>query len=263
MRGTGPFVAFKGLGGCADPRIVGRSRLKVIGVLCAIAAFAAFFKYSTDHPTSQSIQAHVLRDAASHRVAKLNDAEARTLRDLGRRRRLLEGKPHWETLRTEGAARRTLVHHGRIGLRMGYDDGYFFLSDVHHWVSGRDGDPIKALFAQHTVAAGGPGLVMIGACCEGNEAPVALSFLRRAPERVGKGWSETTDADLDLPTGRLAFTTTGGTGAVVAMPSGRYRVRVSGMGAFEGQQERERFRIDLWPRTANAPIRVIDPADRP
>ena len=47
---------------------------------------------------------------------------------------------------------------------------------------------------------------------------------------------------------KLAFTTTGGTGAVVALPSGRYRVRISGRGAFEGQQERER---------------IIDPADRP
>jgi hypothetical protein len=168
-------------------RLRHRSTVKVIGVCFGIAAFVAFFKYSTDHPTVRSIADHVIRDARSHRMPPQQQQAA---------------KPHWATEDTQYAKSHSLASDGRLLLSVGYDDGYF-----------------------------------------------------------QAGWREVTDIDLDLPTGRLAFTSTSGTTDVVAMPINRYRLGVSGRSAHELEQGRERFRIDLWPRRADRPMHVLNRAD--
>jgi hypothetical protein len=238
-----------------------RSKLKVIGVICALVALLVFFKFSTDHPTRSSVIAHINRDAQAHRLPHLSDAELRVLAEEARRHHQQAIKPHWDTEQTKGAARHALGDDGQLRLLVGYDDGYFYVSDVHHRVTPQDGDPLQEMVDAHSVAAGGPGRVIVGTCCEGNETPVELVLRGSAPKRIQPDWNEVTDIDLDLPTGRLAFTSTGGTSDVVTMRVGRYRMRISGRGAHEFQQDRERFRIDVWPRAVDQSMRVLDRTD--
>jgi hypothetical protein len=146
-------------------------------------------------------------------------------------------------------------------LRVGYDDGWIGLSDVRHWGSEDDVQAaIEALDTRRAVVAGGPGEAIVGGCCEGSDARVTVALRRDAPPlRDASTWPESSEVDLDLGTGALVFSSTGGTSAVVNLPEGRYRLRVSSAGAQELQQEKDAYLVELWPRTANTPLRVLRP----
>jgi hypothetical protein len=226
---------------------------KVGALILGIVVVIALSHDSVAHPTRESAAQRLAADALAGRQPHLSDAEIRALnqpQDVPARQ--------WVTEQTSAS---TPVHHldgpGELELRVGYSDGAFYVSDVRHLVTDHDVDPIDVSSETHAVVAGGPGEAMVFACCEGNDARVTLAVLRAAPARVPRGWAEVTDLDLDVATGHLAFAATGGVSQVVTVPAGRYRMRVTGVGAVEFEQDRERFRIELWPRHANTPTAVL------
>jgi len=127
-------------------------------------------------------------------------------------------------------------------LRIPYSDRVFQLSDERHVPDARDApDP-----RQRAVVGGGPGLATVLACCSIGDAPATIALRDGRPP--ASTWSQAAETDLDLPSGHLAITTTDGLLAVAELPRGAYRLRVSGRGARELQQRRERFLIELWRR---------------
>jgi len=231
-----------------DPGI----RARVGAVALVIVAVGGSY-YNARHPSREDVARHITRDALLGRQPDLSDAEIRVLNerpDVPARQWVTEQLPS-----------NTRVHHldrpGELRLRVGYSDGYMDVYDVRHLVTDHDADPIDVVAKTDSVAAGGPGAAMIATCCEGNDARVTLALLRAAPARATGDWPEVTELDLDLATGRLAFSSTGGISDVVNAPAGRYRMRVSGRGAAEFEYDRERFLLELWPREKDRPMAVL------
>jgi hypothetical protein len=128
-------------------------------------------------------------------------------------------------------------------LRIPYADQVFQLSDAQHVPDARD----LAGLPGDAIVSGGPGLATVLACCSLGDADATIALRERRPP-APSAWPESAETDLDLPSGHLAISTTNGLLAVAELPSGAYRLRVSGRGARELQQRRERFLIELWRR---------------
>jgi hypothetical protein len=230
-------------------RFARRHDLVLVVVALVVVAMVPVVLELRSRPTAESAARHFTAEALAGIRPKLSDAEIRALE---------EGQhvPEraWVTEeRSKGTAVRRLDAPGEVTFDVGYSDGYIDVSDVRHLVTAEDEDPIAVASRTHAVVVGGPGEAMISACCEHNLAPVTLALLRRAPRGI-PAWPEVSEVDLDLGTGQVAFTSTGGMAALVSVPRGRYRMRVSGRGAVE--YERERFRVELWPRTQSSGLEV-------
>jgi hypothetical protein len=238
-----------------------RFDLTVGGVVVVIVAALAVGILRARHPTVASVAAHVNAAARAGQLPKLSDAEIQALADAQAQTSRKRG---WMSEDVSAAPTTvTLRAPGERNLRVGYSDGWIGLSDVHHWGSADDvQDAISALDERRSVVAGGPGEAIVGGCCEGSEARVTVALRREAPT-AGAGstsrWPWVGEVDLDLTTGTLVFTSTGGTAAVVHVPEGRYRLRLSSAGAVEGEQDKDAYRVELWPRTANTALRVLRP----
>lgn len=127
-------------------------------------------------------------------------------------------------------------------LRILYNDSAFQLSDEGYVP---DEDDLVAP-GRRTVVNGGPGLATVFACCSVGDAPTTIVLLAGRPP--APAWTQSAEVDLDRPSGQLAISGTDGLLAIAELPSGAYRVRVSGRDAHEFQQRRERFLIELWRR---------------
>ncbi|WP_445149414.1 hypothetical protein [Baekduia sp. Peel2402] len=246
------------------PRLLAWYRRHTVDALLGATAIAVVLALGAGyvinhHPTRASAAAHVaqqVRDAHGEvdqlERIRLSEAEYEALREKP------HFTPHWNHVETDaGTERRTLKRGDEIALRVSYSDGYFMLSDVWYRVTDHDVDPIDQISDTGAVVAGGPGEAMVAGCCEGGDAPVTLALRDRDPKAPSAAWSESSEVDLDLQTGDLAFTQTGGTDAIVSVPSGKYRLRVSGRNAHEFEQDDERFLIELWPRTRDARLAVL------
>jgi hypothetical protein len=243
------------------PRLPYRRRfdLTVGGVVALIVVALGVGVLMQRHPSERSILEHVDQSVAMGQAPHLSDAEVKVLADAAREQNREQGWTNEDV--TAASMVVDLPAPGERRLRVGYDDGWIGLSDVRHWGSQDDVQAaIEALDTRRTVIAGGPGEAIVGGCCEGSDARVTVALRRGAPP-LGSAttWPESSEVDLDLGSGALVFSSTGGTSAVVNLPEGRYRLRVSGAGAWEGQQEKDAYLVELWPRTANAPLRVLRP----
>lgn len=89
-------------------------------------------------------------------------------------------------------------------------------------------------------------------------APMRVEVWPQQPPPDDDNWDHVVDVDLDVTNDRLMFEPSGGFDALtceVTVPSGAYRIRVSGGGYTEadrGAEGLDSHRIQLWPRTSNA-----------
>jgi hypothetical protein len=139
---------------------------------------------------------------------------------------------------------------GRLRIGLSYGEGAWYLYDrrwLAHWQPNED-PAMQALNASFRRAGGvaeSGGVVAVTACQDGDD-PLDIRLRDRAPgpPRTGKA----TDVELDIPSGDAVIQGNGdgSAQAVVAMPPGRYRARISVTSAKDcGAQ---RFGLDLWPR---------------
>jgi len=229
-----------------------------VGALFAAVAIVVAFSHDTvEHPTRESAIAHLASSYESGRTPQLSKAEIAVLKA-----RQPVPADRWVTEQTyDGTQVHRLPAPGAVSVVVGYSDAFFTVSDMRHLLG--DEDAVTVAYRHRSIAAGRASQVTVLACCEGNDAPVRLVLRAAAPARVDSEWAEVSDLDLDLPDGRLAFGTEGGVGEIVDVPPGRYRMRVAGTGAMgDAEDRRERFRIELWPRRANAPLAVRRAAGR-
>lgn len=209
------------------------------------------------HPTVRSIQEHVNAEYRAGQAPHLSDAEIAALAQAQRETKVTS---HWERMDVGDAPVTRLEAPGERALRVGYTDGFIDLSDARYRVTPDDVDPIDQASERRAVVAGGPGGAMIGGCCESSEARVTVALRRSAPPTApASRWPAASEIDLDLSTGALVFSSTDGPEAVVDVPSGRYRVRVSSAGAIENEQDKDAYLVELWPRTRDTPLRVLRP----
>jgi hypothetical protein len=235
----------------APLRFYHRHRFPVQAV-ALLATLLTIAHFTTRHPSQEQVLRRMADVYAVGGTPHLSKAEIETMRKAGDQQ---VPEREWVTEDTYPETRvARLRAPGEVAAVASYADGFFTLSERRHLLAVEDA--IAEAQRRHSVAGGTAAEIAVLACCEGNDAPVALVLRRTAPTRVASGWTEVTDLDLDLPDGHLVLSNEGSAGQIVEVPHGRYRVRVAGMGAVEMEHDRERFRIELWPRHANAPMAV-------
>lgn len=229
-------------------------------VLLIVVALAGGYLAQRRPPTVDSVAAHVNASVRAGQVPKLSDAEIAALADQ-QRKTAAKIKPRWEDVEVPaGTPVARLDRPGARTLRVGFEDGWLGLSDRRYWVTGHEQDPLDVMEWKRTVVGGGPGEVIVGGCCEDSDARVTVVLRRTAPPLPAQAaWPLASDLDLDLATGTIVLSATGGAEQVVQVPRGRYRLRVVSAGAHENEQERDRYRLELWPRDHDAPLRVWRP----
>lgn len=229
-----------------------------VGAVVAVIVLALGAGYLVQrHPTVRSIQAHVNAEYRAGQLPHLSDAE---IAALAKAQRETKVTTHWERQDVDGVPVTELKTPGERQLVVGYSDGYIDLSDAVYRVTPDDVDPLDQAWDRRAVVAGGPGQAMIRGCCEGSNARVTVALLRAAPAAApASRWPAASEIDLDLSTGTLVLSSTDGPLAVVKVPAGRYRVRASSAGAVENEQPEDAYRIELWPRSRDAPLRVLRP----
>jgi hypothetical protein len=88
-------------------------------------------------------------------------------------------------------------------------------------------------------------------------APMRVEVWAHEPP-TDDDWDHVVDVDLDVTNDRLVFEPSGGLDSLIceeAVPSGAYRIRVSGRGYSEadsGAEGLDSYRVQLWPRTNSA-----------
>jgi hypothetical protein len=213
--------------------------------------------YAKEHPSEEQVVRHMADVYALGQEPHLSKAEIRAMKQQA----AVPAPPEWVTEGTyDGTRFHRLAAPGAVALRVDYSDGFFTVSDRRHLMT--PDDTFAAAAKRHSVAGGPPAAVTVMACCEGNDARVTVVLRAAAPTRVAAGWTQVSDLDLDLPAGHLTLANEGVVSAVVDVPPGRYRARIAGTGAVELEQDRERFRIELWPRRANARLVVLRSSSR-
>jgi hypothetical protein len=232
-----------------------RFPVQAVALLAALLTIAHF---TTRHPSQEQVLRHMADVYAVGGTPHLSKAEIETMRKAADQP---VPEREWGTEETYPETRfARLRAPGEVAAVASYSDGFFTLSERRHLLADEDG--IEDAQHRHSVAGGTAAEIAVLACCEGNDAPVALVLRTAPPTRVAPGWTEVTDLDLDLPDGHLALSNEGSAGQIVEVPHGRYRVRVAGMGAVEMEHDRERFRIELWPRRDDAPMTVLRTSQR-
>ncbi|MCW2992807.1 MAG: hypothetical protein JWQ18_302 [Conexibacter sp.] len=231
-----------------------------VQLLAVLTVMLPVSHYLARHPTRDQVIQRMADSYALGQQPHLSKAEIRALRGSQ------EAVPadRWVTEDTyRGSRFDRLRAPGEVAAVASYSDGFFTLSDQRHRLG--DEHAVEEAQRRRSVAGGSAAEVTVLACCEGNDAPVALVLRAAAPARVpATEWAQVTDLDLDLPQGHLALSNEGSAGEVVDVPPGRYRMRVAGTGAAgESAVRRERFRVELWPRRANAPAAVVRAGSRP
>ncbi|GAA1823276.1 hypothetical protein GCM10009682_49480 [Luedemannella flava] len=143
------------------------------------------------------------------------------------------------------------VDHGQF---YAYDPAVFDAPDAagHYEAAVAD-----AIGSRRFVGTSGGLLAVITPGQWGDDTPVHVA-VRDAPADPGDVADHVVDLDLDVPTGVLAFESTGGpAGDVTGIPPGRYRVRVAGRGftAVGGIAAGggDAYRLTLWPRDVDTP----------
>jgi hypothetical protein len=229
-----------------------------VQTVALLAALLAIAHVTTRHPSQEQVLRHMADVYAVGETPHLSKAEIEALRKAADQP---VSEREWVTEDTYPETRfAQLRAPGEVAAVADYADGFFTLSERRHLLT--DEDALGEAQHRHSVAGGTAAEITVLACCEGNDAPVALVLRTAAPTRVAPGWTEVTDLDLDLPDGHLTLSNEGSTSQIVEVPRGRYRVRVAGMGAVEMEHARERFRIELWPRRADTPMAVRRTAQR-
>lgn len=86
------------------------------------------------------------------------------------------------------------------------------------------------------------------------DAAMRVEMWPAEPPVDDEAWDQVVDVDFDIHNGQLVFEPSGGFTPIrcaASLPSGRYRVRVSGRGYAEmvaGGDGLDSYRIRLWPR---------------
>jgi hypothetical protein len=90
-------------------------------------------------------------------------------------------------------------------------------------------------------------------------APMRLEVWQQEPLSDEDSWDHVVDVDFDVTDDRVVFEPSGGFDSLrseESVPSGTYRVRVSGRGyaeASSGVEGLDSYRLQLWPREADSP----------
>jgi hypothetical protein len=89
-------------------------------------------------------------------------------------------------------------------------------------------------------------------------APLRLEIWPAEPAADDADWDHVVDVDIDLPMGELHFEGSGGREPLIQqVPNGNYRGRLSGRGyeqaVADAAEGMDRYRVQLWPRSADAP----------
>jgi hypothetical protein len=96
--------------------------------------------------------------------------------------------------------------------------------------------------------------------CQWNfHTPMRVEVWAAEPAADTERWDHEVDIDLDVLDGELSFEGSGGARVTtVEVPADRYRARISGagftgLGAPNGDDSPEYYRVRLWPRAATSP----------
>jgi hypothetical protein len=155
------------------------------------------------------------------------------------------------------ARRYDLAAGGRLTVPISYSDGAWFLYDRHRLDVFRGGEPwllaIADLDKRRSAVGLSGGVVAVGWCGEGETEPAHWSLRTARAGRLRPGYDVASEFDLDFPSGQAVIEGNGdgAAQAVVHLPAGRYRARLSLDRT--GKCARQRFAIDLWPRHHAAP----------
>jgi hypothetical protein len=155
------------------------------------------------------------------------------------------------------ARRYDLTPSRRLTVPISYSDGAWYLYDKRRLEVFRAGEPWLLAIADLDKRRGAVGLsggvAAVGWCGEGEAEPSRWRLRARPAGRVDPGYDTASEFDLDFPSGQAVIQPNGdgAAEAVVHLPAGRYRVRLSLDRT--GNCNRLRYAVELWPRRRAVP----------
>jgi len=152
-----------------------------------------------------------------------------------------------------------------INVEVEIDYGQVYIYAVPPWANdGKQGydamtEALNDAWQSHRYVGLADGLIDLVTPVQWNfHAPMRIEVWPAEPPADDDNWDHVVDVDLDVPYGQLCFQASGGRPAIVCeerVPSGTYRVRVSGRGytaAKAGAEGLDAYRLRLWSRSGNS-----------
>lgn len=154
-----------------------------------------------------------------------------------------------------------------IDLEIEIDYGQVYIYSAAPWTDDRDNDAMlraldDARQSGRWVGVADGMIDLVVPFRKSFDAPMRVEVWPEEPPSDDDNWDHVVDVDFDVHNGELVFEPSGGFTPIRCgepVPSGSYRIRISGRGYAEmakGAEGLDSYRIRLWPRAGDNPAEL-------